>query len=257
MSSTDESFNARMQNNCAKILQLNWSLAMLCDLIGGKMEAVGSISEGRRVFSWDEKETWPKRISDFPSEYSHIRGYHGCRPNDIQSYLTEGIYFPTKGEMLNEALYRLNVNYIKQEKVIEVLDELWERYYSYNTIFFTLSKQHLLMDCGHYMIYGSELILCIASKLYIEHLLEEIGVPTILSVDIPVIMLNESIVLQLKNEIRPHLRIKGYRDTLFSLSVNAPIQPDLIVNIEHPNPIRNPRKHFIEYYYYNNSNKSY
>jgi hypothetical protein len=41
----------------------------------------------KQVFIWDDKSTWLNSDTEIVSYYSHIRGYHLCRPLDVNSYL--------------------------------------------------------------------------------------------------------------------------------------------------------------------------
>lgn len=60
-------------------------------------------------------------------EYTHIRGYHGCRPLDVETYYLNGIKPLTKNDMLLETLHRLKGTYIDDKKIRNAFENVGSR----------------------------------------------------------------------------------------------------------------------------------
>jgi len=197
----------------------------------------------RNIFVWDDKSTWLSTGKNFKSFYTHIRGYHCCRPLDISSYYQDGLLLPSKEVLLERTLYLLKSEKHSKEILIKYYDEAWETYNPKSTIgimYLGISKEFLIEHCGHYLIYGSELICSIARKLCIEDVLKKQGKPTIFSIDIPISYINDSDVSELEMCIKKNKRYKKPDSIEFGIFVKHSISPDLIVTHEHPSKIHDP-----------------
>jgi len=197
----------------------------------------------KRVFVWDDKSTWPSVMESIDSDYTHVRGYHCCRPLDVNSYYTDGLLLPSKEELLHRTLYLLhNANY-SEDILVERFNEVWEAYHSeatvITTIYFGICKEFLVEQCGHYLIYGSELICAVARRLHIESVLKKQGKPTIFSIDIPMSQIDEQTVSALKARMKENRRYKK-PSIDFSIFINHPLPSDLIVSHEHPHRVPDP-----------------
>jgi len=136
----------------------------------------------------------PDKISEFRQTYSHVRVYHGCRPEDISSYKEKGLLVRDKSvqierfrknfltgkfpelteEMLQHSIEKLQPNTDK--------DEEWE---------VVFDDRILTEYCGQYHEYGSEYLGNLVSNLPIENKepyrseLRKSGKPTTLKINLP------------------------------------------------------------------------
>lgn len=133
------------------------------------------MEENKMVFLWNENIG----KADL-SEYTQIRVYHACRPIDIKEYLENGIHTFSKVEAyikVKERLRRIGINETEIEKVF---NEHWNNdIHHFNTICANISKEILLNEAGHYLVYGSEFIYSIAAELFCQQKLKQVGVPTL------------------------------------------------------------------------------
>jgi|GEM_PF-704549 len=163
-------------------------------------------------------------------EYTHIRGYHGCRPLDVETYYLNGIKPLTKNDMLLETLHRLKGTYIDDKKIRNAFEKRWQSELSSEEgIWFTVSTEELL-NSGHYMIYGSEFIQAVAADLLSHDLLKNHGIPTIFSIDIPLSNISVDWLQCLESNIIQKNTSGGYH-------TNSPILATNVISHIHPNKI--------------------
>jgi len=100
-------------------------------------------------------KTRKKIISDLKNNvYTHIRGYHGCRPVDIENYKTLGIRPMTDiSEVRKNAIEIFNAS---EAQILSAEIEQDQFSFRKGKVFFTISELDLTKYCGHYLCYGSE-----------------------------------------------------------------------------------------------------
>ncbi|OMF72870.1 hypothetical protein BK143_11575 [Paenibacillus peoriae] len=176
-------------------------------------------------------------------EYTHLRGYHGCRPISVESYYQNGIVPIEKELAKEEALIRLKDKWITEDKILNIFDELWnELEHPHKSVWLTYSQKELIDNCGHYLIYGSEFICGMGAQLFCQPNLKKIGVPTIFSCDIPLQNIPEDYLSAFNQKIRSQDSSGGFR-------LNNKVLPSEIVSHTHPNRIIDPLDGFIAYNY--------
>lgn len=84
----------------------------------------------KRVFIFDE--IFKNNINSCPiinlkEEYSHIRGYHGCRALNLDDYYEDGIVPINENNTLKRALYLLHNDKISEEMIVKVFKSHWMR----------------------------------------------------------------------------------------------------------------------------------
>jgi hypothetical protein len=200
----------------------------------------------KRVFNFEE--TFKNNINlfhgiDLKEEYSHIRGYHGCRALDLDEYYEHGIVPINKNETLKRALYLLHNDEISEDKIIKVFNSHWEELGdTHKYVWLTLTKKELIDFCGHYLIYGSEFICGMAAELRCQESLRK-GIPTIFHCDIPI----EKIPYYYLDDLSEMIQAgDGYN---FGFKVIGSINKDEIVKCEHPRKILDPLNNYMPYYY--------
>lgn len=168
--------------------------------------------------------------------YTHIRGYHACRPVDIAKYYTEGIVPFDENVMLQTAR---EIFCLPPDKI------LTNRTLPYRSrIFFCLFKQQLIKESGHYLCYGSEYLAGVAARLdrYIagpyHDILLRTGIPTILICDVPIELIPEPQI----EGISSHYSV-DHTDWCFCLE--HPLPPEYIAGHEHPQKIYDPLVKYV------------
>lgn len=173
------------------------------------------------------------------TEYTHIRGYHACRPTDVASYIKNGIGAFSKEELKQSAIDLFGK---------EITNILADGAFKGNTgdkpeVHFCMFKSALLSHSGHYLCYGSEYLICIATRLDDSLLgpnramLLETGIPTIFACDVPIDYIPEWQLVSMRDCYR------SYNDhTGFWIFRNLP--PEYIIGHEHPAEMFDPYFHF-------------
>lgn len=171
-----------------------------------------------------------------------------CRPIEGDDYLTMGLLPPTY-EMLFKRTNILLGEYIPKGKLEEAFNEAWSNY-SVKGIYFGLDKNFLTTQCGHYLIYGSELLCGIATKLMCRNKLKLHGKPAVITAKIPVDLISDGILQELLQQISCNFGDCSYID--FGFRVTEPLTPEYIEKIEYPTIIPDPLNCGAEYYYKGN-----
>ncbi len=122
-----------------------------------------------------------------------LRTYHGCRPDDLNTYLTQGIRIHRHGEM--EERVRELVRSDPRLAGVDIEKRISEipREYDQGKIFLTFDGKMLVEQAGHYLIYGSEWISVVLGAEN-RYLLLERGTPTLIHIDLPASMVSRSIL---------------------------------------------------------------
>ena len=179
----------------------------------------------------------------FLDKYTHIRGYHGCRPIDIDSYYHNGIIPINKEDALCDIITRLKSDYITVEKIEMLFNKAWDDLRKYDkVVWFTISEEELIDYCGHYLIYGSEFIMDIAVDLRSHYLLKLHGIPTVFCCDIPITNFDEKTLKDIERNFIEKDFSGGFR-------VLGNIAPNEIIKHFHPEVIKNWHEHGSEYRY--------
>lgn len=186
----------------------------------------------KRVAIFEELTTLPNQLGiNFLKEYTHIRGYHGCRPIDVNHYYQNGIIPISKDRILSDAIFRLKNDINTVKKIKETFEVNWRKFDSYHkAVWFSISKEELVNKCGHYLIYGSEFVMELATQLYSQHLLKQHGLPTVFCCDISLENLSKETI----NEIEEHF-IK--RDSSGGFKIIGKLNPIDIDSHFHPEAI--------------------
>jgi len=121
-------------------------------------------------------------------DYTHIRAYHACRPENVQLYTDIGLIPYDEASALNDALQKLLGGNISEAKIREQFNKMWENSDAYqrSVVWLALEKSELLGASCHYLIYGSEFLNAMSMHLGCREKLKNIGRPTIVVCDIPI-----------------------------------------------------------------------
>lgn len=194
---------------------------------------------GKKVFIAGDKPV----ASNFNlRDYTHIRAFHGCRPIDIASYQEQGIIPITRPTARQEALLRLGGGSIPDSKILAAFDRRWDKLNDvHKCVWFTLTCEELLNECGHYMISGSEFLLALGTELWYQHKLREVGTPSLLHCDAPIKMIPSGYIDSMEEAI-----IDG-RYSPCGFKITGALAPEDIIKYEFPTRIPDPHDGYRVY----------
>jgi hypothetical protein len=190
------------------------------------------------------------------SHFTHIRAYHGCRPRQIASYLTNGLLpldpsfaFDSISEHFSDCRFPEITPDVLRQALAKMDTDLRQ-----GRVFFEASKRLLLDFCGHYLLYGSEyfvgVLRSISTTRDYAQVLKNSGIPTLLTCDVPVNWLEESTLHEIAGRLiatyfKFHV-FRGYahpqRGEGLGFAIIRKLPPEFIVSIEQPLHIRDPIK---------------
>lgn len=223
------------------------------------LENLGSI--GFQEISWDDcawldklRDALNIDLDDFINGLSNyligfkVRTYHGCRTTDVYEYLKNGILLndPKKlkkivSRMVNEEEAFLEL----RDRVDLLLEEFKSTNRDIGKLYLVLDDRFLISEAGHYLLYGSEWIMCLLGT-YFYPALRSRGIPTIFSVAMPLNLISQSnrtelakILLQEWTRIKINsLGIIPKKD--FTFVLNEIIPPEMIEGHYHPRFLYDP-----------------
>lgn len=204
------------------------------------------IQKIKRCSSSDIKSVALQR---FTARYDFLRGFHGCRVETTESYERDGIR-PSDPQRLNEIARQI---FKRKEAVEAAIQDLDSGHYSYRfhnqgKVCYCIQAEHLIEDCGHYLLYGSEYLSCIAARTGEEEVLRKRGRAMIVECDIPIRDIPSGYVECLVGQILCKIASKYcFRPTreilLFGVEVPNGLAPENIVCFHFPKGIHNPLRY--------------
>lgn len=185
-----------------------------------------------RKFKFDKN----KRIN--LHQFTHIRGYHGCRVLDRESYKKNGLYCCSCEEAWKRCLQAFTNIDVSFDTLKQIFNERWNDCYSKKinqNIYFLLDKKGFDIDrCGSYVFYGSEFLYSVAVRIIgysfskkHEQFLNNIGKPSVITCDVP----SEEIMPWFFDSIEELLNTNGINSSL-AFAVKQ-VTPENIVSIRH------------------------
>ncbi|WP_024348125.1 hypothetical protein [Lacrimispora indolis] len=184
----------------------------------------------KKVFKWIEN----LQNIDL-SNYTHIKVYHTCRTLNIDSYIREGVHCFTKKEAYKEILEILLQCNISEKDILKCFNDHWNSGSDhFNCVYVNISKEELLNESGHYLVYGSEFVCGMASDLFCQHRLKRIGIPTLIECNIA--------IEKIPGEVRDFIEKNRYEDGAWDggICLNSEIEPGEIVECIQPKKIYDP-----------------
>lgn len=178
------------------------------------------------------------------SEYTHVKVYHACRTDNVESYMKEGIHTFSRKQSLKIVKKTLLQCGIDENRLIECFDECWERdIHHFNQICVCIAKEELLNLSGHYLVYGSEFICGMVADLFCQHELTKIGKPTMFECDVD--------IHKIPPDIKCFIEDKAYQSGVWvdgGIYLTGEIEPNEIVGYTHPKKVFDPLRNY--YYHY-------
>ena len=200
-------------------------------------------------------------VSSLTEEYAGIKAFHGCRPKSVSSYYEYG-FSADKHASLKQQFMTIYSD-VDAELAGSIFESIYQKRSDENFKTYFLCDTDRLVNggSGHYLIYGSELILCAAQ--YLEEELEipltdrlkSYGVPTIVEVNLPFGLVPSNQVTQLAKVLLAawgtHHLFPEYAENIeFVVITRGEIPPSHIANHHHPRKILNRRKLPPTYHYF-------
>jgi hypothetical protein len=180
--------------------------------------------------------------------FATARTYHGCRAEDVGSYLRAGILRNDPGALAQEVrrIVRDDDRLAFLRPVIEQrLEEFDSKDRDTGKLYVVMDDRGLTDGAGHYLLYGSEWMQCILGWEAHEALLRR-GFPTIFTVDLPLSMAHSHDREQLAEVLLLEwTRIRVNRpnwvpDLDFTFFLREDIPGTMIVGHRHPEKVRDP-----------------
>lgn len=207
-----------------------------------------------------------QKIDEFRQVYPHIRTYHACRPINVDSYYQRGILILSK-DIQVERFRSIFLTGKFPELTEDVLQMCIKKAAPYSVgnngeLCLAIDDRHLIELCGHYLVYGSEYLSRLVTKLPFNNIdkyrfvLRDLGKPTIIKVDIPNVtehLSDPEIYTLFSRMIMEWLYITAHPKEAschfdYTLSFRESIQPEHIHSHYHPVKIPDP---FTGYKIYN------
>ena len=171
--------------------------------------------------------------------YNCLRCFHSTRTKDVSSFYKNG-FVPT--DMGKATLYFKellnNIGYEEEYDIQETIDLFTGD--SDRRIYFCLNREGFLKRSPHYLIYGSELILCFAQHVsqHIKYELKKIGLPTIFHCDVPLSNFDDEELITLHDKICSATGRHNEKLTEifsdYSVVVEGHVSGDCIIHHDHP-----------------------
>jgi hypothetical protein len=152
-----------------------------------------------RPHCWSDVMDWLPNHEDlvpafgerFAQYYSHVKAFHGCRPESLCTYYSQGL-LGQDSERIKSAFRQIFAD-VDTCDLNEAIERMERRDGSERgRIWLTADDRRMMEEFGHYAIHGSEYLLALAAKLTVINASEDfrlrlrkVGIPTILEVDIP------------------------------------------------------------------------
>jgi hypothetical protein len=192
------------------------------------------------------------------SAFTHLRAYHGCRPNERANYHEIGIVPLDVNRACNSVREIFNSSKFPEltPAIVDNAIASMPTRDREGRIFFEANNRFLLEQCGHYLLYGSEYLGGIARLLsdatsngrdYVLEL-RTIGTPTLLECNVPISWLSRGTVCALAGSILVAyfklLLIPQHRHPMvgegFGFEIFQVLPPNCIDSVSHPENVSDP-----------------
>lgn len=175
------------------------------EALGQKLDARLSSVQIELLRSEDAHSRLAEKL---PHIFSEVRVFHACRPVTLSSYYEHGLMPLDSSEMsrIARALFLEADTSLKEEHFQDAVDKLQPDGRE-GHLYVALDDRLLIRYCGHYLIYGSEFLCCVANQLSeftgVDYTswLKRRGRPTMIVASIPISELSVSKLKQLAGEM--------------------------------------------------------
>jgi hypothetical protein len=204
----------------------------------------GAIERAKGIIQPDIRTTLSERLSH---HYQFIRAFHGCRTDSIRPYREHGVR-PSDPS----ALYQIALSLFSDKGRIDAAMKdigVWYPDYNRGKAFFCLQMEELVEQCGHYLLYGSEYLLCIANRVGEPEVLRRRGRATAIECNVPIGDVSPDDIRELAGDILREI-FERYCDRTyqaeilsFGFAITTILAPKNIVGFHFPTGIPNPHNY--------------
>jgi hypothetical protein len=204
------------------------------------------------------KRITAKRVHDcLMNNYAGVCAFHACRPISVESYYRDGLRISNSKELdlLAKRLFFGPTPNVEAEQLFsEAVEQLGKR--DDGKLYLSLDGRSLVRRSGHYLIYGSERLLCLAAHLGTDaerfrDVLRNSGVPTLFRVRLWWSDIEECDIVALAQRIAQNMRYVKSRDEppvfMFSVTLQHSIKADAVLDHSFPREIADPMRKNIIY----------
>lgn len=186
--------------------------------------------------------------------FTAIRAFHACAPQDVTRYFRDGIV-PLDASIVQQEVRSALLSDAFPEVTIDALDRAINETSSdlrHGRLFLGLDGRTLL-DCGHYLIYGSEYRIAIAATLTrilgrrdYRMAFRGNGRPTVFACNLPVEIVDDedwdALIAKLIVVSIESRSDKSYQHLPldFTIELDRRVEPEWIIDHQHPCQIRDP-----------------
>ncbi|SKB01902.1 hypothetical protein SAMN02745166_03499 [Prosthecobacter debontii] len=180
--------------------------------------------------------------------YTHITAFHGCRPTSIETYTEFGLQACDPAKMQEVAVQIFGDNPKVWEAIEHLKGSSFEHSYEEHNqgkVYFTLTQEEIVDYCGHYLLYGSEYLLCIANSIGAARKLRERGRATIIECNVPITRIGHGFIKELAGSILEKMfeRVLDPESSMgsgFGFYVKGSLPAESIASFHFPRQIPNP-----------------
>lgn len=210
----------------------------------------------------DQEKIVPAFTERMFQYYTHVKAFHGCRPDSLAPYYTYGLLGQDTERIAKEFRQIFaDVSPAELDRALELSSYKAEQ----GQIFLSADDRKMTDEFGHYIISGSEYLLGLAANLPIpdsgedyRQRLRKIGIPTIFEVDIPATFLNHHHQISLAKMV-----LAAWGQSLARLRVSMGAPPCYVIRQiipaqyikRHYHPLRIRDGHGVTQWYINHKTK--
>lgn len=195
-------------------------------------------------------------VNQLRSHYQAVVAFHGCRPVSVESYQIHGL-LPASSEQLRKTATE---SFGTAASVLKAIDNLAttdggciQSYEEHNSgrCYLALSYDFLVNSCGHYMLYGSEYLLCVAKAIGKANLLRHRGKAVIIECLVPTNELPSYFFKELGGNMVERMFKRLLDDSSeseelnFGFPIKNKIPPENIIKFHYPTKIPNPHNRML------------
>lgn len=187
--------------------------------------------------------------------YTHFKAFHGCRPVDMGSYLRDGLVGLNKDHI--QHVFRQMFSDWPAAQLDQAIAQFEpSRPSEAGKVWLLGCDKELVEHCGHYLIQGSEYLMALAGALggfSLQRRLRDVGVPTIIEVDLPVSLVSGEQSMEIARSIlsawgqNVARRPLGLGNHPPCFVVRQTIPPAHIRAHHHPARIADPHSGYVSY----------
>jgi hypothetical protein len=220
-------------------------------VVGDDLRWLDDLVYAEKRIMIDSKAELTERLR---GHYRALRAVHGTRTSDLSTFYESGLkrlHPESFHDQAREVFLNGDYPELSEERLQDAITAVGSDLRS-GRVYFEANETMLIDLCGHYMLYGSEYLICIAAHLGgsrdYRQILKARGVPTLFICDVPLDFIGEQTLQEFAGEALelvfqelldgPQFRRDKYRGAGFCIYEDLPA--DCVVGHYHPTIRRDP-----------------